>query len=85
MAELAHFGKSAVLIPYPYAAEDHQRVNAELGVKNGAQLLDQKDLSAESLAAAMEALLKAGEFASLKELAVEDSSGFVIRRIFPTL
>ena len=85
LAELAHFGKTAVLIPYPYAAEDHQRVNAELAAKNGAQLLDQNDLSVESLAMAMEALLKAGESASLKGLAVEDSAGFVIRKIFPTL
>jgi UDP-N-acetylglucosamine--N-acetylmuramyl-(pentapeptide) pyrophosphoryl-undecaprenol N-acetylglucosamine transferase len=29
VAELALFGKSAILIPYPYATDDHQTVNAE--------------------------------------------------------
>jgi UDP-N-acetylglucosamine--N-acetylmuramyl-(pentapeptide) pyrophosphoryl-undecaprenol N-acetylglucosamine transferase len=29
MAELSLFGKAAVLIPYPFAADDHQRANGE--------------------------------------------------------
>ncbi len=36
LAELTLFGKPAVLIPYPYAAEDHQRRNAEWFVSLGA-------------------------------------------------
>ena len=28
LAELALFGKAAVLIPYPFASENHQRANA---------------------------------------------------------
>ena len=37
LAELTLFGKPAVLIPYPYAAEDHQRYNAEwfVGIGGG--------------------------------------------------
>ena len=37
LAELTLFGKPAVLIPYPYAAEDHQRRNAEwfVGIGGG--------------------------------------------------
>ena len=37
LAELTLFGKPAVLIPYPYAAEDHQRHNAEwfVGIGGG--------------------------------------------------
>jgi UDP-N-acetylglucosamine--N-acetylmuramyl-(pentapeptide) pyrophosphoryl-undecaprenol N-acetylglucosamine transferase len=36
-------GKPALLVPYPYAANDHQRLNAEAAVQAGAAwiLLDQ--------------------------------------------
>lgn len=36
LAELSHFGLPSVLIPYPYAADDHQRHNAEIFAANGA-------------------------------------------------
>ncbi len=34
--ELAAVGKPALLVPYPYAANDHQRLNAEAAVEAGA-------------------------------------------------
>ena len=46
MSELALFGKAAVLIPYPFAADDHQRANGECFVKIDAGLiLDNYELS----------------------------------------
>jgi len=36
IAELTVLGKPSILIPYPYAADDHQRANAEVLVQNGA-------------------------------------------------
>lgn len=39
LAELAVFGKPAILIPFPYAADDHQRTNAAFLVKAGAALM----------------------------------------------
>lgn len=35
-AELAHFGVPALLVPYPYAANDHQTANARALEKHGA-------------------------------------------------
>jgi len=51
LAELAYFGLPSILIPYPYAAEDHQRINAEVFVQAGAarMILDQ-NLNSETLA-----------------------------------
>lgn len=39
LTELSYFGLPSVLIPYPYAAEDHQTFNAQIFVKAGAALL----------------------------------------------
>lgn len=36
VAELAALGKPAILVPYPHAADDHQRTNAESLVRAGA-------------------------------------------------
>lgn len=51
LAELAAVGRPAILVPYPYAADDHQRHNAESLVARGAadMILD-KDLDDRSLA-----------------------------------
>ena len=46
VAELALFGKSAVLIPYPYAAEGHQEDNARHYVQTGAgEMIYDKELT----------------------------------------
>ena len=46
IAELALFGKPAVLVPYPFAAEDHQRSNAEcFSCANAGVVLDNYELS----------------------------------------
>ena len=51
LAELTVCGRPAILIPFPYAAGDHQTANAESLKKNGAAiLLPQDELTAEGLA-----------------------------------
>jgi UDP-N-acetylglucosamine--N-acetylmuramyl-(pentapeptide) pyrophosphoryl-undecaprenol N-acetylglucosamine transferase len=57
LAELTALGKPAILVPYPYATDDHQRKNAESLVARGAaiMILDH-ELSAQDLCRAVEAL-----------------------------
>ena len=51
VAELAVCGKQAVLIPYPYAADNHQEHNARsLAERGGAEVIVQKDLTPQTLA-----------------------------------
>jgi UDP-N-acetylglucosamine--N-acetylmuramyl-(pentapeptide) pyrophosphoryl-undecaprenol N-acetylglucosamine transferase len=51
LAELAAAGTAAVLIPLPTATDDHQRKNAQALVRQGAaQMIDQRELTGESLA-----------------------------------
>jgi UDP-N-acetylglucosamine--N-acetylmuramyl-(pentapeptide) pyrophosphoryl-undecaprenol N-acetylglucosamine transferase len=57
LAELTALGKAAILVPYPYAADDHQRANAEVLVRaDAAEMLLEADLTPERLAAAIEKL-----------------------------
>jgi UDP-N-acetylglucosamine--N-acetylmuramyl-(pentapeptide) pyrophosphoryl-undecaprenol N-acetylglucosamine transferase len=59
IAELTVFGKPAVLIPYPYAAYDHQRLNAEALVERGAaEMILDRELDGEKLAARVRAFYR---------------------------
>lgn len=51
LAELAVLGKAVVLIPYPYAADNHQEMNAKYYVEGGGALLfTEQSLTTEILA-----------------------------------
>jgi UDP-N-acetylglucosamine--N-acetylmuramyl-(pentapeptide) pyrophosphoryl-undecaprenol N-acetylglucosamine transferase len=59
LAELCAAGKPAVLIPYPYAADDHQAKNAlEIAEEGGALMRRQSELDPETLAALLAELLQ---------------------------
>jgi UDP-N-acetylglucosamine--N-acetylmuramyl-(pentapeptide) pyrophosphoryl-undecaprenol N-acetylglucosamine transferase len=87
LAELACFALPAVLIPYPFAADDHQTRNAEIYERLGAALLyPQKELDAAKLAAILldliaddEKLAKMGE--QMNSMAVADAADQVCREI----
>ncbi|MFI5365502.1 MAG: undecaprenyldiphospho-muramoylpentapeptide beta-N-acetylglucosaminyltransferase [Candidatus Binatia bacterium] len=58
LAELALVGKPSILIPYPFAADDHQRANAETFAQRGAaELILDRELSGAQLAARVLALV----------------------------
>jgi UDP-N-acetylglucosamine--N-acetylmuramyl-(pentapeptide) pyrophosphoryl-undecaprenol N-acetylglucosamine transferase len=68
VAELAASGKPSVLVPFPQAADDHQRKNAEVLVEGGAaRMLLEQDMSAAKLLETISTLLtdreKLGEMA----------------------
>ncbi|MGJ5628573.1 undecaprenyldiphospho-muramoylpentapeptide beta-N-acetylglucosaminyltransferase [Nostoc sp. CALU 1950] len=80
LTELAVCGTPAILIPYPFAAEDHQSYNADVFTKAGAALtLKQSELTTEALQSNVlnllqspDELAKMGEKA--KAIAVPDSA-----------
>ena len=58
-AELQAAGKAAVLVPFARAADDHQRVNARaMEAKGAAVVVEERDLTGESLARTISALLQ---------------------------
>ena len=71
VAELACAGVPAVLVPFPFAVDDHQTGNAEfLSDAGAAWLMQQRDLTAEKLAALI-AGLDRGTLAAMSDKALE--------------
>lgn len=62
VAELAIAGKPAIFIPYPFAADNHQELNArEMAAAGAALVFKQSELTAAQLAAALRTLLTDAE------------------------
>ena len=84
VAELAIAGKPAIFIPYPFAADNHQELNArEMADKGAALMFRQADLTAEKLADALRPLLtdaakRAEMGAAMKSLAKPGAAAAVI-------
>ena len=61
IAELTALGKPSILVPYPYAADDHQRANAEVLVQNGAaRMILDAELTPERVYVELSALMTEG-------------------------
>jgi UDP-N-acetylglucosamine--N-acetylmuramyl-(pentapeptide) pyrophosphoryl-undecaprenol N-acetylglucosamine transferase len=73
LTELAITGTPAILIPYPYAAEDHQSFNAASFAQKGAALVfSQSELTTELLESKVSYLLKSPEI--LQQMAEKAAS-----------
>jgi len=60
-AELTAVGLPAILVPYPFAADDHQRLNAEVLVRAGAaEMILDRDCTGARLASVLGPLLADG-------------------------
>ena len=61
IAEISNAGLASILVPYPYAVDDHQTANARyLSNAGAAILIQQVDLTPERLAKELNALISAG-------------------------
>lgn len=84
VAELAIAGKPAIFIPYPFAADNHQEINArEMATAGAALSFRQADLTADKLAAALRPLLtepatRARMGAAMKALAKPGAAAAVV-------
>jgi UDP-N-acetylglucosamine--N-acetylmuramyl-(pentapeptide) pyrophosphoryl-undecaprenol N-acetylglucosamine transferase len=58
LSEMAYFGCVAILIPYPFAADDHQTLNAKIFQEaSAAELIDAESANGDSVATLIEQLL----------------------------
>ncbi len=79
-AELSAIGVGAILVPYPYAVDDHQTVNGlALSEAGAAILMPQSELKPETLAVSINSLIKNREKVqtmakAAKSLAKEDAA-----------
>ncbi|MEX2580777.1 MAG: undecaprenyldiphospho-muramoylpentapeptide beta-N-acetylglucosaminyltransferase [Verrucomicrobiales bacterium] len=80
LTELAYYGVPSILVPYPYAADDHQTTNAEIfSVPGAAELWIQKDLTEENVAEKILGLMADDNRleqmrTKMRELAIPDAS-----------
>jgi UDP-N-acetylglucosamine--N-acetylmuramyl-(pentapeptide) pyrophosphoryl-undecaprenol N-acetylglucosamine transferase len=59
LTEISIIGRPSILIPYKFATDDHQLMNAKaLEQKNGAIVIEQKDLRIESFATLIQSLIE---------------------------
>jgi UDP-N-acetylglucosamine--N-acetylmuramyl-(pentapeptide) pyrophosphoryl-undecaprenol N-acetylglucosamine transferase len=61
LTELSYFDLPAILIPYPFASENHQLLNAEIFAKNSvAEVLEESRVNGDTLGSLIDQLLKDG-------------------------
>jgi UDP-N-acetylglucosamine--N-acetylmuramyl-(pentapeptide) pyrophosphoryl-undecaprenol N-acetylglucosamine transferase len=88
LAEVTAAGKPAILVPLPTATDDHQRQNARVLAQAGAaELIEQRELTGERLAAAMLALAgdaerRARMADAARRLAKPDAAAVIAGRAF---
>ena len=84
LAELAVMGLPALLIPYPYAADDHQVTNGEYYVKGGGcRMLRESGLTGEILARSISECLQNREelhtmAANMKTMAMPEATNRIV-------
>lgn len=87
LTELAYFGVASVLIPYPYAAENHQLLNAEIFARQGAaEVIEEARVGKDTLGSLIDRLLadearRKQMAARMRALAPQDSAERIARLI----
>jgi UDP-N-acetylglucosamine--N-acetylmuramyl-(pentapeptide) pyrophosphoryl-undecaprenol N-acetylglucosamine transferase len=89
--EIAMCGLPSILVPFPYAADDHQTRNAEVFATAGAsELVQERDLDAEKLASLANSILRdlptrERMAKAARALSIPDAAGRVCAAIEATL
>ena len=61
LTELSYFGLPTILIPYPFAAENHQFFNAEMFARHGvAEVLEESRVNGDTLGSLIDQFLNNG-------------------------
>ena len=61
LTEISYFGLPTILIPYPFAAENHQLLNAEIFARHGAaEVLEESRVSGDTLGSLIDQFLNNG-------------------------
>lgn len=86
LAELAATGTPAILVPYPFAADDHQASNAAVFAERGAAVVVRDgELDGDRLWWTLDAILKPARLAEMRaaasSLAVPDAASRIVGRI----
>jgi len=88
IAELTVLGKGVIFIPYPFAADDHQALNARQLVSRGAaELILEKDLTGKLLAQKIEHYasspqILAGMAANMRKQARPDAAKAIVEDLY---
>ena len=86
--DVAAVGRAAILIPFPHATGDHQLHNARYFTEKGAaELLNDDEVTAETLRARVEGLLRDDQrreayAGNIKALATPEAAGKIAGRLF---
>ena len=84
LSELAYFGLPSLLIPYPFAAEDHQTFNADIFTRAGASVsLPESEVGGDALAKRVMEIMKSADTlqtmsAAARRLAPADAASRVV-------
>jgi UDP-N-acetylglucosamine--N-acetylmuramyl-(pentapeptide) pyrophosphoryl-undecaprenol N-acetylglucosamine transferase len=86
LGELAAIGRPAILVPYPHAADDHQRKNAEMFAAQGAAVIaEDRDLVAGKLRGILAEVASPSRLSSLhaaaERLRADDPVATILARI----
>ena len=75
VGELAATGRPAILVPYPYASEDHQRANAAMVAQTGAAVVvDDRELLAGKLRGVLADVTRPARLAELRAAAEREGA-----------
>lgn len=82
VSEIALFSRPSILVPYPFAAGGHQRLNAEMMEKAGAAVvIDEKNLSQKTVAETLQRLVNSNSLGGMSRAAAEIAAPDAARRI----